>query len=100
MNAQWASASTSQGPELSGKIENWTFHSGPVIIETHQQNNPEEGEEEKDKTDFGCNTMNRDVMYCVKMKVKIGGQFEYWKVLLDTTSRLNIVSNTIVSMHL
>ena len=39
-------------------------------------------------------------MYCIKLKVRIGSKIEYWKVLMDIGSRLNIVSDTVVESHL
>lgn len=34
------------------------------------------------------------------MRIRIGNQYEDWKVLMDTGSRLNIFSDTVVSTHL
>ena len=87
---------SSENPQHSGKTENWTFH--PPIPNREEQ--PEEVEAEPDRMGLGCNIISRDVMYCVKMKVRIGTKTEYWKVLMDTGSRLNVVSDTVVAAHL
>ena len=42
------------------------------------------------------NAMNIDVMYCVKMKITIGSSIEWWKVLIDIGSILNIGSDTAI----
>lgn len=63
MNTQ-VPATSSQNP-ISGKEEKWTFHSDHF----QQCNDPEE-EERIARTDFDCNHINRDVMYCVKMNIR------------------------------
>jgi len=92
-------ASASRNPPLSGKPENWTYVVNPVYEEMHRQWTSEE-EKEDERTSLGCNIMNRDVMYCIKMRVRIGNWYEDWKVLMDTGSRLNIVSDAVFSTHL
>ena len=96
-------ASTSQNPIMSGKLENWTLHGNAIseqIDRLDKNIEKEDSDDDTERTGLGCNILNRDVMYCVKMKVRIGSQYEYWKVLMDTGSRLNIVNNTVVSTHL
>ena len=51
---------------------------------------------EDPRSGLGMNAMNTDVMYCVKIKIRIGSSIEWWKVLIDTGSRLNIVSSNVI----
>ncbi len=58
MNAQAAIASTSQGPEMSGKTENWTSHTNPVMQHINSEEE-EEKEEEEDMVDKNLEWMKQ-----------------------------------------
>lgn len=86
-------------PSTSAQTQNWTFHEKPFLgIQIQEPNVDDENDDER--VGLGCNQINGDVMYCIKLKVRIGSKVEYWKVLMDTGSKLNIVNNTVVDTHL
>lgn len=66
----------------------WIFKSEDFEIPDEEFEDPRSG--------LGMNAMNADVMYCVKMKIRISSSIEWWKVLIDTGSRLNIVSSIVI----
>jgi len=94
LHANVASTSYSK-PEASKKEENWTY-----IAKSGPEKKDSDDESEEERPGLSCHYVNQDVMYCVKLKVQVGNHTEFWKVLMDTGSRLNIVSDKVVPARL
>lgn len=77
----------------------------PKVTRVDSQGNPylPETDDEDDDTreKLGLHSLvNKDTTYVVLVKVKIGSSIRRWKALMDTGSRLNVVNQYIIPVHL